>query len=295
MLKKIKNSINTGNFFEKLFCLLLIKLGFSNMNIQNLEVRNKKYHYIKRKYKKHINNLNYQYVDKIEKNNNVWVCWLQGYDLMPDIVKKCVESIYRICDGKNIHFIDSKNYCEYIKLPEYIIRKWKNGIISNTHFSDIIRTELLVQYGGIWMDATTLLLDKLPEYIYNSNIFMFNMKGNNDIITYNNWFIYAEKDNRILKSVRDLLYAFWKEENKVQDYFIWQIFMKIVSDKYPDDLKNMMYFPHSATHMLYNKILEKYDEDYIENVRKICPIQKLTYKLENKNDNSLYNYIVSDK
>lgn len=294
-MEKIKNSIKTGNFFEKMFCFFLIKIGFSNSRIQMLETRNKKYNYIKKKYNKVISGLDYKYYEKKEKNNNIWVCWLQGYDNMPDIVKKCIDSIYKFNSKKNIMFIDANNYSEYVQLPKYIIEKWKKGIISHAHFTDVIRTELLVKHGGLWIDATTLLLDKIPNYVYSSNLFMFNMTGEDNIMTYNNWFIYSEEDNRVLKSVRDLLYEFWKRENKVQDYFIWHIFMKIAYDKYKDDFKDMIYIPHAVTHMINVKINEKFDINFINEIRKICPIQKLTYKINNPLEDSYYNFIVKEE
>ena len=45
----------------------------------------------------------------------VWVCWWQGLDSAPDIVKRCVESIYRYVpkDSAQIHFITFDNYMEY--------------------------------------------------------------------------------------------------------------------------------------------------------------------------------------
>lgn len=294
-MEKIKNSIKIGNFFEKIFCFFLIKIGFSNTRIQTLEVRNKKYNYIRKKYNKVIADSNYKYFEKKEKNKNIWICWLQGYDSMPNIVKKCVQSIYKYCEKENIKFIDETNYKEYVNLPNYIIEKWKKGIIPNAHFTDIIRTELLVVHGGLWIDATTILLEKIPDYVYKSNLFMFNMIGEDNIMTYNNWFIYSEKDNRVLKNVRDLLYEFWKNENKVQEYFIWHIFMKMVYDKYESDFKDMLYIPHAITHMINTKITEEFDINYINEVRKICPIQKLTYKIDNPLDNSYFNFIVKEE
>lgn len=294
-MEKIKNSIKIGNFFEKLFCLFLIKIGFSNTRIQTLEVRNKKYNYIKKKYGKVINNSSYEYIESKKKNNNIWICWLQGYDNMPDIAKKCVASIYKYCDKENIKFIDTNNYSDYIELPNYIIEKWKKGIISHAHFTDVIRTELLIKHGGLWIDATTLLLDNIPDYVYKTNLFMFNMTGEDNIMTYNNWFIYSEIDNRALKCVRDLLYEFWKKEDKVKEYFIWHIFMKMAYDKYPDDFKHMMYLPHSVTHIIHTKIYDKYDSDFINQTKKICPVQKLTYKISNPLEDSFYNFIVKEE
>ena len=49
---------------------------------------------------------------------------------------------------------DVKNLDKYIHLPNYILEKYKQGIITKPHFSDIIWIELLIKYGGTWVDAS---------------------------------------------------------------------------------------------------------------------------------------------
>ena len=44
--------------------------------------------------------------------------------------------------------INETNFNEYIKMPYYIINKYKNNTFSKTHFSDLLRLELLIKYGG---------------------------------------------------------------------------------------------------------------------------------------------------
>ncbi len=289
MIKKINNSIKTGNFFEKLFCMFLIILGFSNNKIMTLECRNKKYKKIKKKYSKVLDKkYSYEYDNK--KNNIIWFCWLQGYDNLPKLARRCLSSIKEYCNDSKIIFVDKDNYSDYVELPDYIIKKWKNGIISNAHFSDIIRTCLLVEHGGLWIDSSVILLDYIPDYIYSSNCFMFNMEGEDDILTYNNWFIYSCKNNRVFKYMRDLLFEFWKKENKVQDYFIWHIFMKMVYDKYTEDFHCMTYVPHSSTHVLYHDIINN-SKCEIEHIKRIYPIQKLSYKYDIDCKNNYYNFI----
>lgn len=291
MKKKIFDSIKTGNFFSKIFCYFLILIGFSNDKIMTMQVRNKKYLKLKRKYSKYISN-DYKYIATNNKINKIWFCWLQGKENMLPIVKSCYKSIINNCSEFDIIFIDSSNYKDYISLPDYIVDKWKRGLISNAHFSDIIRTCLLCEYGGLWIDATTYLLDKLPDYIFKSNLFMFDMRGEDNIMTYNNWLIYSEKNNRIMKIIRDLLFIFWKKENKVQDYFVWHIFMKLVYDKYTNDFNDMIYIPHSCTHVLFNYLEKNNDVDY-NYVKNICPIQKLTYKVKNNSKDTLYNKLLN--
>ena len=292
-MEKILNSIKIGNFFEKLFCYILIFLGFSNERIQVLEVRCKKYNFLKRKYLKKLDLNSYKDNISNEKSNYIWFCWLQGYENMPDIVKKCYERIIDFHSDKNIIFIDANNYSDYVTLPSFITDKWKKGIISHAHFSDVIRTSLLAEYGGLWIDSTTYLMSSIPDYVFNSKMFMFDMSGEDNIMIYNNWFIYTKKNNRVFIALRDYLYLFWKKENKVREYFIWHLFMRYIYEFYKNDFEEITYMPHECTHMLIKKLNNCFDENYFNLVNNMCPIQKLSYKNINKNiSNSFYYYIV---
>ena len=53
------------------------------------------------------------------------------------------------------------------------MEKHKNNIIDNTHFSDLLRLELLIKYGGTWIDASVLITK------YDKSFFKRNQKTNN--------------------------------------------------------------------------------------------------------------------
>ena len=152
----IKRAIKKGDLKYKIFCYFLMKINYSNERIQALEIRNKKYSKIYKKYKKYLDMYNPEKDNNVDNNKpTIWILWLQGVENAPEIVKKCIKSIKYYNGDKKIVVLTKDNLFDYIKLPKYIIEKWRKGIISNTHFSDIVRIELLYDYGGIWMDATT--------------------------------------------------------------------------------------------------------------------------------------------
>ena len=98
----------------------------------------------------------------------IWWCWLQGIENAPSIVKACFNSLMRefkgssvqevqgASDGYDIKVIDSENWKEYVNLPEHIIKKWEKKQIPPALFSDLLRLELLIKYGGTWIDSTVL-------------------------------------------------------------------------------------------------------------------------------------------
>ena len=120
-------------------------------------------HFLKRKEKDFIKPYKYlsKYlyaIDNIPENNDnsecsmpIWQCWFQGEENMPNSIKLCLQSIKEFNPDREIILITEKNMNEYIKLPDFIIEKYKKGIISRTHFSDILRLYLLKEYGGVWV------------------------------------------------------------------------------------------------------------------------------------------------
>lgn len=117
------------------------------------------------KYKGKSNN-----VGSIPADCTVWVCWFQGEDSMPETIRYCFESIKMHSKGRKVQLITFENYAKFISLPDYIEEKVKKGIISLTHFSDIIRCNLLADHGGIYIDAGLLLTADLqiPELSFFS-------------------------------------------------------------------------------------------------------------------------------
>ena len=86
-------------------------------------------------------------------NDTIWICWLQGIDKDPSLIKRCYKSIKdNFKDSKIV--VDESYINDYVELPSYIMEKDGKGIITKTHFSDILRLELLSQYGGTWIDGT---------------------------------------------------------------------------------------------------------------------------------------------
>lgn len=97
------------------------------------------------------------------EGSHIWTLWWQGLEQAPEIVKVCLKSQRENMVSKGFKYtvITKDNWKQFIDLPKHIIEKMENGKITLTHFSDIIRAELLKQYGGIWIDATVFCNKKM--------------------------------------------------------------------------------------------------------------------------------------
>ena len=222
----------------------------------------------------------------VQKERKVWIYWSTGLEeTAPDVVKRCYKSVCDNIKDREIVLLSKDNYQQYVTLPEYVIEKYEKGIIAHVHFADLLRTELLAEHGGTWIDATVLVMnDKIPSYMLDDNLFMFQklkpgLDGN--VIRCSSWFITASAHNKIILAQRYLLREYWKKNDKVIDYFFFHHFMSLIADFYSEDWGRMIQFPNSAPHILLLMLFNQYNQEKFEAVKEICPIQKLSYKLDN--------------
>lgn len=236
------------------------------------------YTYLKSKYRIFIKNYKTYHNDNHVYSDYVWCCWFQGEDEAPLIVKKCIKSIRKQFEGKKIIFISEQNMFNYINFPDFIIKKYKKGIISKAHLSDLLRLELLINYGGIWIDSTCFCTKK-PDYVFNIPLFVFKTKDKNEPgICCQNWFLASEKNEPILTLTRDLLYEYWKKNNKAINYFIFYFFITLASEKYIKEWNDIPWYPDINCFILEREIFNTYSDERFDLIKKWSDIHKLSYK-----------------
>lgn len=88
--------------------------------------------------------------------NNVWVYW-QG-DRQP-YIDLCIDTIKKHSIGLNFTLLNDYKVKSYLCLPSIY------NTLSVVHRADYIRVALLKEYGGIWLDADTIVLKPLVKYL----------------------------------------------------------------------------------------------------------------------------------
>lgn len=215
--------------------------------------------------------------------NKVWVCWLQGMEQAPEVVKKCVESIYRHAGGKDrVIVLNEQNLTDYIQMPADLQEKWKKGIISNTHFSDLLRLALLVEYGGVWIDSTSYLTEDLPDYVENADLFCFKAGPIAKIIA-SNWFFVAKPHHGILEKTRNLLYEYWRKENRLVAYSIFHPFFTMAVESTPacrEAWQRVPSFNDMNAKVLSDELFTPYSSERWKQIRRFSFVHKLSYKYD---------------
>ncbi len=215
-------------------------------------------------------------------SDKVWICWLSGMENAPEIVQLCYRSAITHLRGKEIILLTRENIADYVTLPDYILTKWHDGLISDTHFTDILRLELLIRYGGMWLDATVFLSgDYIPDYFFESDLFFYQClkPGRDGHSTYiSSWLMSAKTNQRVLMATQHLLYEYWKDHGSLTDYFLLHDFMSMVLEYYPDDWRRIIPRDNATPHILLLRLFDSYDETLWNAVTEQTPFHKLTYK-----------------
>ena len=217
-------------------------------------------------------------------SKKIWIFWWQGMDNAPALVKKCYQSVKENLQDWEIILITEQNYFKYTTFPEHIIEKQKNGNITLTHFSDLLRLELLIKYGGLWLDATVLCTSSdISKSILESDLFVYQMQkpgadGHATIMS--SWCMYARTNNKILMATRELLYGYWKKNTKMDDYFLLHQFFTIACEYYSEEAKKIPPFCNSIPHILLLHLFDPYDEQYWNDLKHMTCFHKLSYKLD---------------
>jgi hypothetical protein len=266
----------------------ILILGFSrkSLEILRLSVQFKIQKKLKKKYNYVLKSFKQKYMDILPhmNSNRVWICWLQGIDNAPLLVQRCYESIQKNLQEKDIIVITADNFSKYVSFPDYIIEKWNKGIITNTHFSDLLRLELLIRYGGIWLDATVLCTSgDVPHSMFHSHLFLYQTLkpgSNGHCVTISSWLIYARSNNKLLLATRKLLYEYWIKNNAMVDYYLFHIFFSIVCEEFPEDWDKVPKFCNTIPHILLLEMFEKFNDERFNNIKRMSCFHKLSYKRE---------------
>lgn len=210
----------------------------------------------------------------------IWVCWLQGLDNAPLLVQKCVESIRQYSGKYEVVVLDKENIYKYVKLPEYINEKYDKGIIPAAHYADVVRVSLLKRYGGVWIDSTTLLLDELPAYIWENQLFCYKVAPDTKVYA-SNWFIASYAYHPVIVLLEAYLYEYWRREKRLVSYSIFHLFFSMAVDANEQNCetwKSVPAFPDENCKLLQSELFDPFNAERLEQIKQLSPVQKLSYK-----------------
>ena len=302
---KIFDALRDGNFCWKAANKINIEKKLhkriffvSNNNTREMANRDKCYKKLYKENKDFIENYNPSFSPCCYKKV-IWICWLQGYESAPDLVKACINSIRINNPDFEIVILTEKNISNYINFPDYIINKYKTGQISRTHFSDILRITLICKYGGVWLDSTVLCtnedflndISSMPIFVFK--VMDLNRKDGLSIVA-SSWLISSFGPSKILLLTRDLLYKYWEIHDYLVDYYIFHIFFSIATKRFPNEWAKIPMYNNSSPHTLMFELNDDFTVSRWDQIIKTSAIHKLTHHVQFDNPNSFYSHILRE-
>ena len=221
--------------------------------------------------------------------NKIWVMWWQGLDQAPQLIKKNYQRISSIFGKENVILIDKSNYKEFTNIKPELIEKLNNKKITYTLWSDIVRYNLLMNNGGLWIDSTVILSQKFDEYfqkIKQQKFFsLCNDKEDYRYISngkWTGWFIGGKRNYDLFKFVTCFFETYFKNHSISIDYMLVD---DAVSYYYKNNLlhRNIIekqlqqwdpyLFARNYKSVDFNRIFDLF------NKKRMYSVQKFTYKI----------------
>ena len=104
-----------GALFTAIGEFLFLGKSRTSLEILRLAASLKTKEKLERKYKKYLTQFDEKYIESEHKESNkIWICWFQGLDEAPNIVKKCIESVEKNNPDKEIVIITTNNIHDYV-------------------------------------------------------------------------------------------------------------------------------------------------------------------------------------
>lgn len=164
-------------------------------------------------------------------NGPIWVCWWQGRNEMPTIVRECYKSVLSHAAGRQVVLIDQNNYQDYVTVPKTLIKLLQSHHITITAFSDYLRFALLYRYGGLWIDSTVMLTRDLPTEIWEYPLYTCRSNNNEKHrLLYTSFFFAAQQGNPVCKIVTDFYDEYFQSFQKQFDYWMTDLILRSVFD-----------------------------------------------------------------
>ena len=208
----------------------------------------------------------------------VFIYWAQGFDSAPPIVRSCVAS-FRKAFGSRVVEISDEVLAMYVDIdPMQTLRVGEN----RTHFSDVLRMELLARYGGVWVDATCLAGPGIASFVDESlrTPFFAHDYGGPSI---SSWFMTAQDTSVIPEIMAAALRVYWRKKETLTGYFMLHHFFECLYYVIPEfaaEWDGRHAVNAKAPHRLQQAMFSRYSADEFNALLSGHFVHKLTYKFD---------------
>ena len=231
----------------------------------------------------------------------IWQYWHQGIENAPQIIKNCIASVKKFHPEYEQKILSFETIKDFVNIPQKYYELLEQKKIPIAIFSDILRLHLLEKYGGIWIDSTIFLTDKIPQDILNSDFFC--PKKNHITDNFSDrmscFFIKSSPENIFLKLTKASIENYWQKNNYLIHYFMFEHIVTMIAeanDNLLNEWNKIPFYSADTMGLLQSKFSEQFSKTEYEDICKKTPIHKLTYNPPKKKtdlQNTFFEYLSS--
>jgi hypothetical protein len=211
----------------------------------------------------------------------IWQYWHSGKANAPEICQLCFDSVSNFAAGRAIIILDDTSLQQYIRLPPHIWLRREQML--NAHFSDIIRSYLLAEHGGTWIDATVLLTGAIDHITSDLSFFAFTRP--NDPLMLSNWFIHAAAAHPLICALRDMLTDYWLVNERIQYYQLFHFLFECAITVHANLRQAWQAVPvlltgrHGFPRQLQDALNSALSESVFQDICRRTSVHKMSWKL----------------
>ncbi len=182
----------------------------------------------------------------------IWLYWNDTSDI-PQMVKSCISLIRKNSNGCKVVVVSENTVKDYLSLDDVVWQKYREGKISRTHFSDIVRIALLYHYGGVWMDCTLLLTQPIPSIVTTSDFYTNRLDIKDDVNVcagrWSTFFMACHRHNLMMRVTLDIFVEYWKRYDDIVDYVWMDYIFNILYNHIPSVRKMLDAVPYNNSNI----------------------------------------------
>lgn len=227
----------------------------------------------------------------------IFMLWFQGWQQAPKIVKQCALSWQRHNPDWQVVRLDSQTLQGWSRWKRHI-PNIESKTLTKQAASDLIRLDLLSQYGGIWADATCYCTQPLDDWLALGSedpFFAFRCHKNPDKIS--SWFLAADPESQILQHWHRSAIDYWQTKSKADNYYwVHNLFHKIVRESPLQQYwQSVPSLTNEAPHFFHRHGFSgPVDELTRETIANPPPLLKLTWKRRDVQDRPRITALLAD-
>jgi len=227
-----------------------------------------------------------------ETRRDIWQVWIQPNGQPPRLVRNILRANSENVNGHRL-LTSEREIADLVDIPGAIWDLYRSGSLRAANFVDIVRSKLLGEHGGFWLDATVLV--SKPD-ILNAEFFLMQTghenKPNSLLANYeySSWALAARQGDPFHLTVSEAMVSLLIDSS-YRSYFLHGLVMSAVMRKSPEICQ--LYAPHirSAEFIESSGVLRSTRvEEGMQSPIKIFgghPLHKLTWKIRERDLRSL--------